>query len=71
MSRCKACNVELHDVRTRAVEDELGHVHLVEEDLCPKCLTSAMSAVYGRDLTDDDLFDLEVLARYGTLAVEE
>lgn len=71
MSRCKACNNELHDVRSRAVEDEDNKVHIVEEDLCFKCLTIAIAAIHNADLDDDAIYDLQIKELYGTLSVPD
>lgn len=54
--RCKACNNALKNVRDRNVEG----VSMIE-DLCPKCLELAMSAVFGKDLDDDALYAIEIL----------
>lgn len=53
--RCKACNNELKNPRSRFIA-EAGIT--VVEDLCPKCLEAAMEAVYRKDLTDEQFIDL-------------
>jgi hypothetical protein len=56
--RCKACNVELKDIRDRDVGDGI----IVMEDLCHKCRTIAL---YDQEAPDDDL--IEILGvEYGT-----
>lgn len=47
--------MELKNPRSRYIP-EAGIT--VVEDLCPKCLESAMNAVYRKDLTDEQLIDL-------------
>ena len=56
--RCKACDVELKDVRDRDVGDGI----IITEDLCHKCRTIALVGVYEQD--EETWTLLEVLDVY-------
>ena len=61
--RCKACDASI-ECRTRNVEDELGVVHTVWEDLCNYCIVQSSLRYY-----EDDLRDIYTGVQYANFKV--
>jgi hypothetical protein len=49
--RCKACDVSI-EPRTRSVQDELGHTHSMDEELCGYCVVQSQMKYSEDDLRD-------------------
>lgn len=39
--RCKACDAELNEIRNRNIVDETGRLHVLMEELCPRCIVES------------------------------
>lgn len=44
--RCKACDAEMSEIRNRNVMDEMGTLHVLMEDLCPRCIVASKIQFY-------------------------
>lgn len=64
--RCKACDVELNEIRNRNVIDETGRVHVLMEDLCPRCIMESRLMRYN-DAEKTILNDRELYEAFQTL----
>lgn len=66
--RCKACDVELNEIRNRNVIDEMGRIHVLMEDLCPRCIMESRHQRHNNAektiLNDEELYEAFQTLRY-------
>lgn len=59
--RCKACDAEMSEIRNRNVMDETGRLHVLMEELCPRCIVESRVMRYNeadvRVNTERDLYE--------------